>query len=125
MNNNNNNNNREIKFRVWDVAQKIWMNYLYIDIVTWIPSGNNKMDFIYQQYTGLKDRNNKKIYEGDILSSSVVGRTDLLASIAEVKFDNGRFYVAYRGLYAIMLDDQRFTKIVIGNIFQNPELLKK
>ena len=87
------------------------------------------------QYTGLKDRNMKEIYSGDIIEFSYdmfVGNFDTFVAKGKVVFEEGAFYVevfenerttkdeAYL-LYSINLD----TIEVIGNIYDNPELLEK
>jgi uncharacterized phage protein (TIGR01671 family) len=61
---------RELKFRLWDTDRKIWArvsNQLLNRIGPekyYVFNQNNR--FIYQQYTGLKDKDGKEIYEGDI-----------------------------------------------------------
>lgn len=87
------------------------------------------------QYTELKDENGKEIYEGDIIEFSYdmfVGNFDTFVAKGKVVFEEGAFYVevfenerttkdeAYL-LYSINLD----TIEVIGNIYDNPELLEK
>ena len=78
------------------------------------------------QYTGLKDKNGKKIWENDVVfvtdEDGCSGRVD--TCIGEIEFYEGLWYINGRvqnGLYDI---DKCFHIEVIGNIFDNPELLK-
>lgn len=78
------------------------------------------------QYTGLKDKNGKEIYEGDIVS-------DGYANIYTPIFKNG-IYMAYNVEYLHLTEQEPSTQFnvvwkngceIIGNIYENPELLEE
>ena len=84
-------------------------------------------EYELMQYTGLKDKNGKEIYEGDVVSYKYLkGFSKITKEIkAEVEFVSGSF-----GFYEYQReDDEYFNRdnlvdcIVIGNIYENPELL--
>lgn len=107
---------REIKFRGWNIILNEMMNvhdvpYGYNDIL-------NSDEFIPMQFTGLLDKNGKEIYESDILFAD--RKTN---KIGKVIFDGGCFCIDFG-------DDSNFIATkngfeIIGNIHENPELLKK
>lgn len=88
-------------------------------------------------FTGLKDRNGRKIYEGDVVRLVKHLRFDDCIDM-EVQFHNGSFVMVYTGaqggagrskyseaFHSPMFDPcRRDTMEVIGNIHENPELLK-
>lgn len=132
-------NNRELKFRIWDKWNKQWDRMKGLrnlgSVEIWNHSDNG---YVCQQSTGLKDKNDKEIYEGDILKERHFedwGDEEGFEYVGVVRYrtysnDAGNQFsgfVTYPNLrenkgYAgnpIKVDCE-----VIGNIFENPELLK-
>jgi len=117
-------NNREIKFRAWDkVKNKMWTVHTWSNptLITleWTKENYQKQDkspqtethnwkdkYILMQYTGLKDKNGKEIYEGDIVKSGTEFNNytgldcDLYGgNIYEVKNNGWRFYLEPKSIY--------------------------
>jgi hypothetical protein len=109
---------REIKFRVWSFNEKVFHYfYVYEGFSGYYGSWSHP-----QEFTGLKDRNSREIYEGDIIS---FGRLNY-----EVSWMDGRFiascpnYSKYHWpRFEFPSSEVRCSEIV-GNTFENPELLK-
>ena len=81
---------------------------------------------VIMQYTGLKDKNGKEIYEGDICET-VTYSGKPFGTIDVVKFSGGAFKLTdiEDALLPIPLDDSDIQSVeVIGNIYENPELLE-
>ena len=119
--------NREIKFRMKD-KQGEWQ---YVEMVCSIiealkdpvtPGGIDIDENTIGQYTGIDDKNGKEIYEGDIVKY----RDSRGQHIEKVIFDKGCFYAGMHWgsstRVAPKLINTRITE-VIGNIYDNPELL--
>ena len=116
---------REIKFRLYDKDNAAMFDWVWVkDNPEIIVSGlmNQKL----MQYTGLKDKNGVEIYEGDILEWRVFNG----ANIFEVKFLYGGFKATQpngyiEDLYYFIEAVTEGNKItVIGNIYENKELLE-
>jgi uncharacterized phage protein (TIGR01671 family) len=94
-------------------------------------AGYNKKPTILMQYTGLEDKNGVPIYEGDYLSRKETERGDMgeilysFDDICEVKWHNSAWQCDFFGNEILAIDDyDSSTGEVIGNIYENPELLQ-
>ena len=73
------------------------------------------------QYTGLRDKNGKEIYEGDI----VTGWFDHEKITGYIFYgSDAKFYIERNGLFGIGLNNAQDWTEVIGNIYENPEFLE-
>lgn len=145
---------REIKFRVWDkkkmweVTSILWVNGKFFEFG--LGDGETAVgefdtnQMILMQFTGLKDRNGKEIFEGDVIKTAE-------DDAAEIIFRNGSFGVEVlrsfsmgengeeSDLQFIPLSDENlgmgfketkdipemyYAIEVIGNVHENPELVK-
>ena len=109
---------RTIKFRIFNKKIKS-----YIDIhssAIMIDELNNLNDnLIVEQFTGLHDKNGKEIYEGDILEDTL-GRKKLVEYFQDGFWLNASFDGAEWCLRQVNSSSK-----IIGNIYENPELLEK
>jgi uncharacterized phage protein (TIGR01671 family) len=76
----------------------------------------------FRKFTGPKDINGKEIYEGDILYELSF---DGDAILCEVVFSNGAFMLKEGEITDSFLYDSAKDMEVIGNVYENPELLNK
>lgn len=139
---------RPIQFRVWDIKSKTKMgnystdwvgsgigNIGRYDIQPWMCMSlkgeimhNDNMggfvdseqdDYLIQQFTGFKDKNNKEIYEGDIVK--IITRTHAQYALVEFSEFEGAFTIENRILGEFIRDNDL---VVIGNNIENVEFLK-
>ena len=107
---------REIKFRAWDGCQMQSVVYVGDNEVYTCPK------CIPMQYTGLKDKNGTEIYEGDILSYDDGRITYVTWHDYTARFDS--IGVTSKGVPHPLSDRPELLAEVIGNIYENPELLE-
>jgi uncharacterized phage protein (TIGR01671 family) len=122
---------REIKFRAWDGIKKRMVD------ISKEPSVENGLTyegyfhllrgagfaFHVMQYTGLRDKNSKEIYQGDIVEVCALHPIEPTFT-TEVKLNTGSFTASKGRLYRTLAHWAQDGIEVIGNIYENPELLK-
>lgn len=119
---------REIKFRAYvrDEGRLLNVNLIDFDneyVRVWDEYGEDEEEWLFKdcelmQYTGLKDMYGRDIYEGDVVEFEV----SLTRTKAEVKYSRNQFIVSMNSVMPRSLD--LYLVKVIGNKFQNPELLE-
>lgn len=124
-------NKREIKFRIWDVLaknmittdNKVAARHIWISLDGSshnMQNGAGGEEYILTQYTGQKDVDRVEIYEGDILEYDFVGKK--FKSI--VYWDGLGLFARDNQGYNLLARRFLYKKVeVVGNIFENPELL--
>lgn len=110
---------KELKFRVWDIDCCRFEHFEIgenDDCYGMFRAVANKFGSVVEQYTGLKDRNGKEVYEGDIATNGP------LTGVVEYKVDDFCAWTVRTTANGTVLLNGSWT--VIGNIHENPELLK-
>jgi hypothetical protein len=117
---------REIRFRAWDIEEGCWIPESFMMLN---PRGKlwtiqelgqcpieETIPYVIQQYTGLKDKNGKEIYEGDVLQ--YVGRRRGTNSPKIVNWMTHK-----KGTFTGFQVARGENYEIIGNIYENPELI--
>lgn len=126
---------REIEFRAWLKNDKVMtgkvlqitdnpsVQYIKFDkIENWKgnqlnnPTFADLRDVVLMQYTGLKDKNGERIFEGDIVEIWNLG-------LCKVVFENGAFFIFKKHSFNGLLHQHTPNGAVVGTIYENPELL--
>ncbi len=130
---------REIKFRAWDGERlrDVWsMGWVEgeMDYIGTPKYSGPAEDCELMQYTGLKDKDDKEIYEGDI----VLLKNEFATWKGTVVFEEGAFKFSIKHTWGTSVEHFNKTNVlndmgariqlnniylVVGNIYENPELL--
>ena len=118
---------REIKFRAWDKLNKEMFNVEIMDfqerkVYKDTVSYRKFNDIELMQYTGLKDKNNKEIYEGDIVKL----RANHGIGVVKYYDEWGAFVVEsvkFKPSVVLGISYYKEEIEILGNIYENPELL--
>jgi hypothetical protein len=130
---------KEIKFRAWDKERKTmcgdFMHFAEDAIYRHDSNPWHDSRFILMQFTGLKDKNGKEIYEGDVCKYWMGGRW----KVGDIVWQRGGWAIHVRKYgedpLDIIFEFQHFIPCpdegdtmqdqfeVIGNIYEDPELL--
>lgn len=135
---------REIKFRAWDKIHKEMLpNGNGIDVLYILStSGGSNEEYEFMQYIGLKDKKGKEIYEGDIIVSYYIHfehdgvnfevschkseYKNKACSHLKVEYsDDSAMFLGVATSKMMLNQAHMNTWQIIGNIYENPELLKE
>lgn len=124
---------REIKFRAWVTNRDgvTYSNGSHMEYDITIVNGkyadvecgwdiHGTYPYHLMQFTGLKDKNGVEVFEGDVIESTILG----VKFRGEVFWETAGWRVKGDDLDITLGNDKEKTRKVIGNIHENPELIK-
>ncbi len=116
---------REIKFRAWENNSMRYDFWQRCDLGNYLNSKGVFKNIIVMQYTGLKDKNNKEIYEGDILEWE---NAYIIPQHGFVEWNTEYGWWGINNLpssaMATSMKQSKSTFAVIGDIYSTPNLLE-
>ncbi|MDO4978755.1 MAG: YopX family protein [Candidatus Saccharibacteria bacterium] len=129
---------RELKFRVWSNEQNTYdYTFPYNQNGTFYVSANGCLcsdfgntvapelrpdEFVIEQYTGLKDKNGKEIYEGDVIKTHKTMDKYFTVGYYMTRYGYAPYFTPLMDYISGLVDGAEIE--VIGNIHENPELLE-
>jgi uncharacterized phage protein (TIGR01671 family) len=117
--------NNRFNFRMWDINTKRFY-YMYLDeLIGLTRTISIPKDATIQQYTGLTDKNDKEIFEGDIIIDTQKQKYEIIFYENHARYDLkvcGENKLSQTSYFTQIYEKKHIE--VIGNIFEHSELLK-
>lgn len=112
---------REIKFRAWNYKKMVYnvaiRNSLIVNHIDLFTYKDGEANYSIMQFTGMHDKNDNQMYEGDIFKYGNM--------IGKIVYNQGCFNFNTDKTTMCMRDHQPDQFEIIGNIYENPELINQ
>jgi len=109
---------RDIKFRAWYLTEERYYYFTLSEYANDYSIRYKVQNSDKELYTGLKDKTGKEIYEGDIVEFS--------KGIGQIIYSGGEYSIEYNNdLFNLGFHHHNNEIKIVGNIYENPELLKE
>jgi|SRR5690625_1640733 len=124
---------RSIKFRAYlhdykTIAEVEFVSLIFNEIIARVEGGLYELElgeYELMQYTGLKDKNGKEIYEGDVVKRTM-NDSHINIFTGKVIFHEGTYFIVCGSDCILLCPSYEGEKNeIIGNIYQHPHLLEE